>query len=122
MYQFAPFYKNEGFQEEQEWRLVYSKSMSAMLMGEKPDWPIPIDNDLCAFHLTGWGHIEKSNTLVSHVELMNPNLEEAISEIIIGPKCKLTEAEVKLFLISSGLLPHADPCEIKISKSVSSYR
>lgn len=122
MYKFAPFYKNEGFAEEQEWRLVYSANMDTLLMGEKPSWPYPQDTDLCAFHLSNWGHIEKNGALVSHLEFDNPHLEEAIAEVIIGPKCKLTENELKLFLISSGLIKDADPCFIEISKSASSYR
>ncbi len=120
----APFHKNLGFRDEAEWRFVCIKKCSEVILndftgisknGEKPVI-IP------SFRPKKWGYIEKNGNLVSHIEFQGKRFEDTISEIVIGPKCKLTELEIKLFFVSCGLFPNIDACDITISKSESSYQ
>ena len=119
----APFYKNDGFIEEGEWRFVYTEECNKInqedfkeieKVGEPVMMPI--------FRPAKWGYIEKDGDLVSHIECQSERFEDTISDIIIGPKCKLTETEIKLFLVSCGLFTSIEDCDIRISKSASSYQ
>lgn len=119
----APFYKNIGFSEEAEWRFVFLKECSKINQNDF----IEIEKDekiviMPAFRPAKWGYTEKDGNLVSHIEFQSKRFEDTISEIVIGPKCKLTETEIKLFFVSCGLFPSMDACDIKISKSESSYQ
>ena len=123
MYSIAPFYKNIGFQEEREWRLIYSMATDDLKAGNLPGWPFIQEESLPGFQMKAFCYTEKGNNLVSHIELEGHLFGNMISEIIIGPKCKLTENEVKLFLISCKLFQEMEEYdEIRICKSASSYR
>ena len=122
LYKIAPFFKNEGFREENEWRIIYSVDMDSLLSAAQPVDEPPLDPDFPGFYATEYAYSERNASLVSHVVFTNRHFEASIAEIIIGPKCKLTETEVKLFLASSGFFLDKDSCDIKISKSASSYR
>ena len=61
--------------------------------------------------------------MVSHIEMRIPRIEEAITEIIIGPKSTLTKEDVELFLLSLGIDSEKDETQrIRITKSNISYR
>ena len=118
----APWFKNEGFRQEKEWRLIYKKLSQEILTGEKPEMPKSFQafsNDL---YLGKYGYIPRGNELVSHVEFGINNFENMISEIIIGPKCNISKDEIYLFLISCGVIESKGKCAIKVSKSTSTYR
>ena len=117
----APWFKNAGFSEEQEWRLIYSKKIKDLLSGQPFRAPEYIN---CFSEAIAWKEMDydcRSDVLLSRA-VFSINTEKMISEITIGPKCKLTENDVKLFLIKSGFSNEAGHCDIKISKSESTYR
>ena len=121
----AEFFKNEAFQEEAEWRLVFTMSKGDLLCGEKPSIPDPenrlISSDVFSF--ADYGYSVRNKSLVSHIEMRIPRIEEAITEIIIGPKSTLTKEDVELFLLSLGIDSEKDETQrIRITKSTISYR
>ena len=119
----APFFKNDGFSEEDEWRLVYILESSKISLEIIPRCEVlPIAECIGVFHPAEWGYVGKGKDLVSHVAFSNTHFEESISEIIIGPKCDLSVLEVKLFLVSCGFFHDVDACTVLISKSASSFR
>lgn len=118
----SPFLKNDGFREEQEWRLVYSLREDEIMQGKLDDIGNAPNKSSDVFCAEKFGYIEKGKDLVSHIEYTNAMIGNAISEIVLGPKCKLSENEVYAFLITSGLFPCKDFCSVKVSKSASSYR
>lgn len=122
-YKISPFYKNEGFSAEAEWRIIYSQEYDSITY----DGVLETDHDVKVdttniFRPTNWGYIEKNSDLVSHIEFVNEDFSNSIAEIIIGPKCKLTEDEVKLFMVSCGLFSNINSCSVNVYKSESSYR
>lgn len=119
----APFNKNGGFREEEEWRFIYVEDCNKINREnfkeiKKDGKPVSMP----IFRAAKWEYIEKDGNLVSHIECQSKRFEDTISEIIIGPKCKLTEIEIKLLLVSCGLFPSMEACDIRISKSASSYQ
>lgn len=112
----APFFKTEAFCEEKEWRLVllcFIKALSKNNFSEFSNSEIKMkDIDYIVSH----------NELVPHVEIEFSDIANAISEIVIGPKCKETEADIKNFLVFMGALKDINDNSIKISKSKASYR
>lgn len=99
------FYKNELFQEEDEYRLIYCDSMRCKegkfihnLNGRKQ-----IQNSIKDFKLSEMKYRVGSEGIVSYFELsFEPIADEIIGEIILGPKCKMTTAEVEFLLSSWG--------------------
>lgn len=75
-----------------------------------------------AITLGKYGYIVKNNSLVSHMELGISHIESIISEIYIGPKSLIEINDVRLFLISQGILKNINDKSIKICKSDSTYR
>lgn len=116
------FFKNYKFYEEKEWRIVYSMPFSDLLDGKSPI----ITNDknpyLDTITFNKYEFIQKNNTLVSHIELGLPKFKNAIHSITIGPKSPLTKIDLKLYLISIGLLDNIEDTSIEIRKSEISYR
>ena len=112
----APFYKKDGFSEEKEWRFVIDflvKKIGLFSLSETND-------ELCTF-----GEIiyeARGNRLVPHIEIKISDITNAISEIIIGPKCKEKEADILHFLVCSGALKSIYDPSIKITKTATSYR
>lgn len=117
-----PFFKNEAFKEEKEWRLAYSMYRSRLLAGEEPNIVYKDDNLSKIITIGNYGFAHKNGKLVSHVELGIPQLEKFIDTIIIGPKSELTQEDILLFLINEGMLKNAEDKSIKIVKSSASYR
>lgn len=115
----SPFYKNHKFEEEKEWRLVFSTLAKSLIEGKSPktefDAIFP-DNEI------KYGYIVKNNNLISHIEISSQQLINNIAEIWIGPKCKLSTVDVKLFLISAGFLTSFHDNSIQIHKSQASYQ
>ncbi len=118
----APWFKNEGFNVEKEWRLIYRKNIGRLLSGELPSIPPELEAFSELVSIGNMGYTPKSNNLVSHVEFKIDSIDKIIRKIIIGPKCELTKEEILLFLISCGIIKNKEECKIEISKSSASYR
>ena len=116
----APFYKNESFSEEKEWRIALTHIPECMkelankenLTGSIVDY----------FKFGNSGYVVRDNQLVSHVELIFSKIKNAVKEVIIGPKCNMTPAEMSYFLISEGWLKDINDDSVEIYRSDSSYR
>jgi len=117
-----PFFKPEAFKEEREWRICYSMDTAKLARGKIPflSYTAPRYGDIIS--LQNYGFIPKNGMLVSHVELIVPNLVKFIDTITIGPKSPLTEEDVQLFLIHAGFLQNGSDSSIKIEKSTAPYR
>ena len=81
-----------------------------------------VDNLDPRFSIVNYTFTPRNNTLVSHIEVAMTDMKRAVKSITIGPKSKLSELDVKLFLISSGLLESAEDTSINVTRSSSSYR
>ena len=99
----ALIFKNSSFQEEKEWRIIHTPT---------DNYENPLDNlsDL-KFRLS-------QNKIITYFEYnfksdFDSNL---IHEVVIGPKCKMTSDEIRLFLDKNNL------AKTKITYSKSTYR
>ncbi len=117
----APMYKNEAFKEEKEWRMVLLAHTSALEGGLLPRAD-NVDNLDPRFSIVNYTFTPRNNTLVSRIEVAMTDMKRAVKSITIGPKSNLSELDVKLFLISSGLLESAEDTSINVTRSSSSYR
>ena len=117
----APLYKNPAFEEEAEWRFGYETHVKSLMNGM-----VPSQEELyfqeTKFDVVDYSFTPKNNTLVSHIELKIKDMKSAIASVTIGPKSNLTELDVKLFLVSLGLLHDVKDESIKVSRSSASYR
>lgn len=118
----AAFFKSETFKEEKEWRIAYSMDLAKLYKGREPEIPDDKNEYKNAITVGKYGYVVKNNSLVSHVELGIPHMESIISEICIGPKSSIEIDDVRLFLISQGILKNITDKSIKIYKSDSTYR
>lgn len=121
-YIFSPLYKSDKFKDEKEWRIVYSMYLGDMEKGVIPG--ILNHENILADTLTleKYAFAPKGNALVSHLELGLPQLKQTIHSITIGPKSDLTLTDIKLYLISLGLLESFNDSSIKVQRSTISYR
>ena len=115
----APFFKNEKFAEEKEWRLVLGTSTSELMAGKTPKTGFA---QLFPKNEIQYDFSVRNNNLVSHIAFVDNNIKNYITEIWIGPKCKSSVVDVKLFLISAGLIKSFDDDSIRIYYSQASYR
>lgn len=118
----APFFKNEKFKDEKEWRVAYSTNMLDMLNGKKPGISNEKNHLSNAVSLEKYGYIIKNGDLVSHLEMELPILNNVISSITLGPKCKVNPLELKLYLTSIGMYKDNKGKPIKVLQSQASYR
>ncbi|MEA4853658.1 MAG: DUF2971 domain-containing protein [Christensenella sp.] len=95
----SAFCKNPAFGEEKEWRLAVNFPL--------PTWDAYTKFKMRADHVAQNDLFSRIKTVVvgktikSYVELNLKTLgTDAITEICLGPKCKLTKNDVKLFLCS----------------------
>ena len=106
----APFYKMDAFEEEAEWRIVYSIPRNQFSREAiERQWPSGLKFNGFAFN---------DSTFVSHIDVQFEKMENVIESVTIGPKCKLTEQDIELILRWNGV--YSDSIEIK--KSGASYR
>ncbi len=119
-----PLYKNLSFQEEAEWRLACVVPTSKILLNNFN----PADNEHWLSSMSGilrtkhYSFSPQNQTLVSHIELQIENMKSAIASVTIGPKSKLTILDVKLFLVSLGLIENYNDESIAVIQSKASYR
>jgi len=112
----SPYYKHNSFREECEWRIV----LSSPFMNNLAYNTINVESETSA--LGQFAYVASNKKLISHFELKLKNLHNAVDCIILGPKCKVTATEMKLFLFSLGILDGINDNSIKILQSSSSYR
>ena len=105
-----PFYKGTTFKEEEEWRIVFSMSREQFseCAVKYYNWPSPLYFKEFGFN----------NAFTSHLDIGIQNFKDVIQSITIGPKSKLTEADIELILRWYGVYNDS----IKIEKSAASYR
>lgn len=118
----APFYKNETFKDEKEWRVAYTAVSSDVI---KHNMPNPADKDSVVNDIANFkkfGYVVKNQTLVSHLELDLPLLKNIVSSITLGPKCKVTPFEMQMFLASIEMDKNHKGKAIKILRSAASYQ
>lgn len=112
---YSPFFKSNYFKEEKEWRLAFSMHCNEIHRGKIPS----INNE---YVTSKYEYSLTRGDLISHIELDFKNMKDAISSIRLGPKCKLSEREIKLFLLSKGYLKNINDNSIIVKKSNGSYR
>lgn len=117
----AALFKQGSFSAEKEWRIIYTCGRDKVKPGFLPQLPDGFDK---CFSIQEFGYTVNNHNLVSHIELRLTNLgmKQAVNEITIGPKSKLTHEDIKLFLIANGLLDDLSDKSIKVNRSQSSYR
>lgn len=121
-YIFAPLYKSDKFKDEKEWRIFYSMHLDELEEGEIPGVPIEKNNFSDVLTLDKYAFAQRDLTLVSHLELGFPKMNRAINSVVIGPKANVSPSDIKLYLISIGLLKNFDDNSIKVLKSNISYK
>jgi len=114
------YFKNPAFIEEEEVRIIYSPPINTDFSDEdlKPYFNEPVK--VGKYRLDPIRYYTKNKQLVAYTDVYFDELvaEDIISEIVLGPKSKLTKADVFFFLVSNDF----NPDEIKISKSKATYR
>ena len=98
--QISPYVKNSAFIEEQEWRLY----LQILNIKNYDDLQRIVPNIGLDKILSEVGITTKSNDLIFYYDLElsklleDNSLQPWINEIIIGPKCHLTERDIKILL------------------------
>ena len=109
LFNLSIFMKNPFFKEEQEWRICHWTEITS----KNKTSNIQINEDLT---LSDIGFHQIRDDIIPHIDLsFEKSSKAAIKEIIIGPKCKIRENDIKTFLFSNGI-------ECQISKSKGTYR
>lgn len=121
-YIFAPLYKNDKFKDEKEWRIIYSMYLGDLEKGELPGIPNEKNKYADLLSLGNYAFSQRGNTLVSHLELGLHQMKQAIHSITIGPTASVTPMDIRLYLMSIGLLKDAQDSSIEIRRSTISYR
>lgn len=121
-YIFAPLYKSDSFKDEQEWRIVYSMYLNDLKDGGKPGIANKENDFLDILKLEKYAFVQKGDTLVSHLELEFSKMKNAIHSITIGPKANVNITDIRLYLMSVGLLDNANDKSIDIRRSNISYK
>lgn len=121
-YIYAPLYKNEKFKEEKEWRIFYSMNLDDIKNGKQPGVSSDKNDFSDVITLDKYSFAQRDKTFVSHLELGLPQIKRAIHSVTIGPKANVTPMDVRLYLMSIGLLENAYDKSIEIHRSQISYR
>lgn len=126
----APLFKNPSFVEESEWRLLSlmkSLNIDKLTKFDNSFWNEhtgQTEEIKSKFQLLKKDYFIRDKTLVPFLELKISNLSEAIGEIVIGPKSKITISEMKDYLLLKGLKTNSmDDIHdgVNVIKSKSSY-
>ena len=116
----ALYYKHPSFADEAEWRLcmpVISGWCEYLLMSSGES---ECSNRFNSKFLPIERHyLERCDNIVSYLELKFKHLPDVIEKIYIGPKAKLTVADMRLFLGDNGF---HNAMHIDILPSKSTYR
>ena len=96
-----PFYKPLSFAIEDEWRLAYTDhDMNLQLKFAQ------IEKEILSFgnkfHYSTVDFVAKEKDIVSHIEFVIKDIKEAIRDVRIGPKSKITREDMYYFLNACG--------------------
>ena len=109
LFNLSIFMKNPFFKEEQEWRICHWTEITP----KNKTSGIHINDGVT---LSDIGYHQRRDDMIPHIDLsFEKSSKSMIKEIIIGPKCKVRENDIKTFLISNGI-------DCQISKSKGTYR
>ena len=109
LFQESVYMKNPFFREESEIRLC-EFSPKQFLMGREVELSL-------GARLYNYSYYVKENQLISYVDFDFSNcLDQLIKELVIGPKCQMSQRDMEYYLTTLGL-PH---CQVK--KSQGTYR
>lgn len=116
----APYYKNKGFAEEQEWRLV--KRIRKAISAPKRSLYLQLPQmRLKNFRDESLSAMVRGSKLVFYQDVPFPQLpagQSVLQEVILGPKCQVSQADMYAFLVLHDMhLPHE-----AIRRSTISYR
>ena len=118
----AAYFKNPSFSEEKEWRLAFTDTVLGFNGFGFEKMPRTESGTFSRFVFQKVDCIASNNDIVTHIELGLPEMENAIDEIIIGPKARMSIDDMKICLILKGFLKGMNDTSIAIVKSSSSYR
>ncbi len=109
LFKFSIFMKNSFFKEEKEWRLAHWTQIQYNPINSKSYANKDIEVTNIEFY-------SRKNDFVPYITLNFDKIKaELIKEVIIGPKCKARQNDIKTFLSQNGI-----DCEVK--KSEGTYR
>ena len=125
----SPFYKDDSFKEEDEYRLVY-RDMSEYKDGRYifiDKGRSRIDKDIKEFQLGERKYRISRGNIISYYELSFERIkDDIIGEIVLGPKCSVKTSDVEFLLSSCGYnrvkKDTYDQRKIVIHRSNISYR
>lgn len=99
------FYKSELFQEEDEYRLIYRdliKCQNSQFIKNSKGRE-EIEKRIRDFKLSEAKYRVGAEGIISYFDLsFEPIMDNIIGEIVLGPKCKMTTADVEFLLSSWG--------------------
>lgn len=99
------FYKSELFHEEDEYRLIYRdliKCQNSQYI-KNPKGRAEIEKRIRDFKLSEAKYRVGAEGIISYFDLsFEPVMNNIIGEIVLGPKCKMTTADVEFLLSSWG--------------------
>lgn len=109
LFKLSVFIKSPFFEEEKEWRICYWTDIASGINSSNTH----ISNNI---EMSNVGYHVRNNDLIPHIDLhFEQNKGKIIKEVIIGPKCKAREDDIKNVLSKNGIA-----CPVK--KSYGSYR
>lgn len=99
------FYKDELFQEEDEYRLVYNHSVSCDggVFTKAISEFESLEEKVTQFKLSDMKFRVGAEGIISFFELsFEPIMNDIIGEIVLGPKCKMSTADIEFLLSAWG--------------------
>lgn len=122
---FAPYFKDPAFKEEKEWRIVFTANRNDLFCEKSllSSFDTFISDEFFgSFTLPSIGFRTTKNNIIPYMEIKIKNLNAAINQIIIGPRCQAGVDDLRNYLVYKGLLKSINDNSIKIMKSACPYR
>lgn len=127
-------FKDPSFEEEDEWRLIrrinstnytdsdgiddygYSDFLEGIFADNKKNIP--------SFERSKLKYRARDNDIITYMELKFKESirHEIIKEIVLGPKCNISETDLKILLLQNGYIKDMEANDILIRKSAVPYR
>lgn len=121
----SAFFKHPSFKEEKEWRIAYSMNdyrLSNELLHFKNFDLVSTPKYKKNFSPPNIDYIVRNADIIPHVEIGISDMSKAINSIVLGPKCKATEKDIRHLLLNFGVISDIDDNKIKIIRSESSFQ
>lgn len=112
--------KNPAFIEEEEIRIIYSPGLDPEVQRYEIEGYFKDIKNFNKYKINPIKFDSRGDMLVAYSDINFGDLvtENIVSEIVLGPKSKLTEDDIFYFLLSNGY----DGYDIKVSRSKATYR